>query len=483
MTESGLKTTSFSQGVIEFVRLVLPPILIILFGVIGFFVLAGLKTPPEKTALLAKAFPLVYIDAVKPENEGVNIVVDGVVVPFRGINIAAEVGGRIVQKSEKCRAGYYVAKGEELVEIEPTNYLLDLKRFEKEIGSAANSLEENDVESQNLQKLVSLAQEELELQLKDIERMRTLFATNTISSGEFEQSRKSLLGVQSALAQLENQLLLCNQRRNNLETTRERAEIQYERAKVDLARTKIVAPVEGMIAEDCVETDSYVNVGQRLLTLIDTTKVEIRCNIKIDDIYWLWMQMQQQGDGTLDPTELARSDYQIPQTAVTISYQFSDQQQFEWTGVLKRYDGAGFDVATRTVPCRIEVPNPRDVRFVAKAVSLPEELSVLGDLNISAKHVNGPPTLFPGMFVSVIIHARPDMKLLSVPEIAVQPGGTVLKLQDGNKIDIVKVIIVKRFDGRAILKSISGNLQEDDAIVVSPISYVEQGMQVRLTPD
>ena len=50
---------------------------------------------------------------------------DGVVVPFREIELAAEVAGRIVERDERCRAGNFVTQGTLLARIDPQDYQLE----------------------------------------------------------------------------------------------------------------------------------------------------------------------------------------------------------------------------------------------------------------------------------------------------------------------------------------------------------------------
>ena len=81
---------------------------------IGIWVLAlgmlGLVKPPTVTPNkeAAKTIPLVESAAVTQFTESFVIESDGVVVPFREIQLAAQVSGRIAYKSEHCRAGQEV---------------------------------------------------------------------------------------------------------------------------------------------------------------------------------------------------------------------------------------------------------------------------------------------------------------------------------------------------------------------------------------
>jgi multidrug efflux pump subunit AcrA (membrane-fusion protein) len=450
----------------ETAKIVLP-LVILAAGVAAFFILIKLKEAPAKQER-KREIPIVETTAVESSETGLNIEVDGEVVPYREINIAAEVSGRIVMKSEKCRAGNYVTKDMELIEIDPTIYRLEVERLTEQLEQAESNLKQHEIEVKNTRELKELAEEELELQKNEFERLKDLRANRVVSEDEYDQIKRQLVKARTAVAQLNNQLSVLAEKKNALISARDSAKVALQRAEVDLSHTKITSPVDGVVAEHNVEEDSYVNVGTPLLTIEDTTRVEIKCHLRTDQIYWLWLQ---NSDDKKIPASASR-DYQIPNVPVTVIYEISGRK-FAWEGFLSRYEGVGLDPKTRTIPCRIEVPSPRKVRVIA-APRLEGDKTV--NLQQQTKY-GGPPALLRGMFVTIVLHAKPDANLMAVPEIAVQPGNQVYEVID-NKILIQDVQVVKVDDDQAILRSTDGKIVPGDQVVISPISGVTSGMQV-----
>ncbi len=68
-----------------------------------------------------------------PESEDLDIEIDGIVTPFREIEVAAEVGGRIAKKEDVFRAGNFVSEGVRLIEIDRKDYELELKRIHQQV--------------------------------------------------------------------------------------------------------------------------------------------------------------------------------------------------------------------------------------------------------------------------------------------------------------------------------------------------------------
>ncbi len=111
---------------VEVFRIV-APIVIVVGGIIAFVTLKNSKQQPVRAEEQILA-PIVETVVVAPHDGGLDIAVDGVVVPFREIDLSAEVSGRIAQKSAICRAGTYVTKGTPLIEIDARDYELEAER-------------------------------------------------------------------------------------------------------------------------------------------------------------------------------------------------------------------------------------------------------------------------------------------------------------------------------------------------------------------
>jgi hypothetical protein len=273
-------------------------------------------------------------------------------------------------------------------------------------------IQELDVERVNSERLIRLAQEELQLQRREVKRLRSLAGNRVVSDSQLDQAIRAELDVQNSLLKHQNQIHLLKTRRNRLEQAVELSSAKLEQAKLDETRTKVTAPIDAMVVDDTVEQDSYVQSGAPLVLLEDVSTVEVKCNLRMDQLYWIW----QQGQETPAGPQLAAS-YQIPSTPATVVYQLGPRR-YQWQGQLSRYDGIGLDEKTRTVPCRVVVADPRQVQSV--------------DQSGTPTSAAGVPALVRGMYVSVAIHARPQTALLKLPQTAVQPGNVIWLVENGH---------------------------------------------------
>jgi multidrug efflux pump subunit AcrA (membrane-fusion protein) len=438
------------------------PVVILAAGVAGFFVFSSLEKAPGKVVEEEKP-PLVETEPVAAHEGGLEFEVDGVVVPFREITLSAEVDGRIAYKNDVCRAGEYVERDTLLFRVDPRDYQLEVDRLTEELNQADNALKELQVEIENAGKLVDLSAQELELLEDYYQRQKQLRGDRVVSDSELDTAERNVLQARNAKLTVESQWQLLKTRRRGVEAAMKRGEVQLKKAVLDLERTEIRSPddTDGVFVSDLVEQGDYVRKGTALVTIEDTSKAEVKCSLRMDELCWLWSQAGESAGELAERGPLA--DYEIPQAPVTVIYELAGRE-YQWSGTLSRYDGIGLDEKTRTVPCRVVVdaPRRRQVRVHGSAAA--------GD------PLAGPPALVRGMYVTVRIHAQPQANLLRVDEAAVWPGNKVSVVRDG-RLSLIDVDVVRVTGGAAIVRA--GRLRAGDRVVVTPLAMAENGMSVR----
>jgi multidrug efflux pump subunit AcrA (membrane-fusion protein) len=408
---------SYSAPLKAFVLGGLLPLGFLLLGV-GAYLTLGKSEPKQVTgggndpwSRLAR-LPAVQVERgqVLPEGMTVDLDVTGVVVPYRQVTLATEVAGRVLYKSENCRIGRFVEEGELLFRLDTTDYQLEVDRLTALRESEYAQQKELDQEVANGQRLLELAQQDVELQEKELARLQQL-PEGFASATELDQSRRSLLNSSNQKLTIQNQLQTLETRRTRILLAEQLAATQLGLAKVNLARCQIVAPISGVIVAEMAEQSSYIQKGSTLCVIDDTRRVEVSCNLRSDQ---LMLVLDQRGSTSFQPAggqekSLAES-YELPPTPVTIDFHVGgrDESVFQWEGRLSRYEGIGLDPKSRTVPVRITVDQPRQVRV--RGDSAPDFAG------------GGPPALVQGMFIDCHIHTQPRRPLMLLPKLALRPG-------------------------------------------------------------
>ncbi len=395
------------------------PILVALAGV-AIFQKLGIQKPeqvaedPSDPRVYLSRLPIVSTESVAAFQglETLDIQLSGTVVPYRQLTIAAEVAGRVIYKSELCRIGRYVHAGDVLFRLNPRDYELEVERLTAMKESEYAQQRELDQELSNIKRSLNVAEEELLLQEKEIKRLDSL-PQGVASDTERDQARSRLLASTNQVVTLQNQLQLLETRRTRIELAEKLADTQLSQARTNLERSEVKSPISGVIVSESVQEDSYVQRGDKLFVIEDTERVEVSCNLRTDQLLLVLDQVN--SSETADPSSqvMRASSYELPPTPVEISYQVAGRSDltYQWHGHLSRYEGIGLDAQSRTVPVRITVEDPRDVKRNGQPIT--------EDGN------GGLPALVRGMFVDVKIQTKPKRSLVLLPKLAVRPGGQV----------------------------------------------------------
>jgi multidrug efflux pump subunit AcrA (membrane-fusion protein) len=434
------------------------PLLILAAGIAVFLSLGSQPPPQRKEAVAPAALPVSTVE-VEPVREGLTIGADGVVVPLREVTLAAEVAGRVRTKSAACNEGQVVEAGTVLFEIDPRDYELDVARLERELKQADLAIEELDEETVQNSESIALAQRQVELARREVARLGNLKSDRIVTESEHDRALRDELTAANSLTTLEGQKRVLVKRRHRLLEARQLASTMLEKAKLDLARTTIRAPIAGIVVEDKVEQDSFVTKGTPLVTIEDTSSAEVRTSLEMEDVARIWGRRNAgagPGAATLDaPAEVI---FRIGDAA------------YAWDGVLSRQEGRGLDEKTRTLPCRVRVADPRAVqsldRYGAKVSRLP---------------AGAPQSLLRGMFVEVHVHVDSPAELVSIPVEAQRPSGDVWVMREGRLV-VLRPKAVQAVDGRLVFEAEQSGLVAGDRVVISQISSPRQGMAVAETP-
>jgi multidrug efflux pump subunit AcrA (membrane-fusion protein) len=371
------------------------------------------KAPVEGMDTVSKLrrLPIVAVDKVMDSSslETLDIAVTGTVVSYRQINLAAEVAGRIKLKSEACQIGRFVKRGDLLFELDSTDFELEVERLDALQEAEYAQQRELDQEIANSRNLLELAEEELAIIEKDIDRLQAL-PKGFASESELDQAKRSKLASANQRLTVINQIQTLETRRSRLKMAERLAASQLQLARVNLERTKIVSPIDGVIVTESVQTDSYVQKGATLCIIEDTEKVEVSCNLRSDQLLSI---LDQPIDGRKSPKVgalLSAANYELPHTDVTVFYRIAGRERdlFEWKGKLSRYEGIGLDAQSRTIPIRIQVEKPSEVYVNGEKLEGATE--------------SGLPVLVRGMFVQCQIHTIPPKNVVLIPKLALKPG-------------------------------------------------------------
>ena len=356
----------------------------IIIGTIG---VAGLMIwlrpePPRRPA--EPDSPIVSVETVVAGSGPILVFGGGTVRPRWEIDIAPEVGGKIVAVSANLQSGGHVSAGEVLVLIDPADY-------ENRVQQA-----EADVATQRV--LLLQAEEEAQIAQTEYEQFRAR-----------ESRRGNGAAPPSPLVLREPQLQAAR-------AALARAEAQLRDAELVLSRTEVTSPFDGRVRNEVADVGRIVAPGQSLGQIYASDAVEVVVSLSDDDAFLipnLWSL--QAGD----------DDRSIPAT-VTIEY---GARRFFWEGYVDRAEAA-LDEQSRTIDVVVRVPDP-----------FGQGQAVEGDSETGAV-----PPLLVGQFAQVAIDGLELAEYFILPRRALRPGDEVWVIAADGRAQIVAVDVLQETD-------------------------------------
>ncbi|MDA1014000.1 MAG: HlyD family efflux transporter periplasmic adaptor subunit [Planctomycetota bacterium] len=470
MAESETESADHSPYVtaIRFVA----PLLIIAVGIGTLSVFGQRETPPRNTGSGDDAV-IVETARVEAFDGTFDLRLDGEAVSYALIQVGAEVAGRVSDKPDRIRGGKVIGQGELLFQLDDAEYKLVVERLTVDLRKAGEDIIAADIDLANVRALQRLSEEQWALEKTRLARAERLIGQNAANNADVDAARREELAARNSLQSLRNQDRALEQKKKTLQTQRDLVDTQLREAELNLRRTSVKAPVTGSVVGDTKQVGDYVRAGDRMLVLSDSSRMEVKCNLRIDELVWVWRQA---GQGKFPEATKSESSPQsaqerlkalaarieMPKTPVQVLADF-EGHEIRWDGVLSRYEGTGLDPETRTAPVRILVDRPTESRMTDSR-GIPPSMP--------------PPALTSGMFVRVRIPIRSPNPLLQLPAKALRPGGQVWVVDDA-KLRIVEVDVARELNDFVLLRLESTTLKAGDRVITSPLATVHDGMHVQ----
>lgn len=241
--------------------------------------------PQVETREVETLAPLVRVTEVARQDLAFDVRARGTVLPRTETTLIAQVAGTVISTSPDFEIGGFFSRGETLVQLDPRDYQVAVRRASAQVAQAK----------------LALVQQEAEAQVA-IEEWQQL--------GEGEPS--PLVMRQPQVAQARAAL--------------EAAEAELEKAELDLERTRIRAPFDGRVRTKRVDLGQFLTPGAPLATIHATDYAEVRLPVPDDQLAYL------------DLPAAYRSGEQRPGPEVTLSARFRGGRH-TWRGRIVRTEG------------------------------------------------------------------------------------------------------------------------------------------------
>lgn len=360
------------------------------YGIIssGLLMKLGIIKNPQEGAVRAvdvKAMQIV------PKDTPVSYEFVGEIEAFDSAQIRPKVTGNIVEKY--VTGGAAVKKGQPLFRLEVRQYHTTVLSSDAAVAESEASLSQ-----------IS----------RDVQRYKELAAGGAI-----------------AQQTLDNAVAQERQAKAKLDANRAKA----DQARIDLADTVVVSPIDGRIDVKDVNIGNYANAGQTTLATVSNIE-KVRVKFSMSENEYLKLFARAQGIGALEPGHM-------------ITIRLSDGQEYPMPGSIEQVD-SGMGQGTGTMTLKALVDNPQKL-------------------------------LLPGMFARVVASGEVRKGAIVVPQRAVQEllGKTfVTVIGAGEKAESRPVKMGPRVGSNWIVEE---GLKSGERVIIEGALKTQPGTPVKAT--
>lgn len=337
-----------------------------------------MEAVPVKTVAAKRDALAVYLKAI------------GTVTPLNTVTVRSRVDGQLIRVA--FTEGQKVRKGDLLAVIDPDPYKIKLAQAE---GN----------QKQNLAQLQNAE--------RDLDRLKQLFEKTLVTAQELDAAQARVAERRGALAA---------------------NEAQVEDARLQLAYTRIEAPIDGRLGLRQVDPGNLIRPGDSsgLVVITQTQPISVVFTIPEVDL-----------QKVLEPLRSGKE--------LAVEAWDRNEQQLIETGVLRTVDNQ-INIATGTVRLKAEFSNADEI-------------------------------LFPNQFVNVRLRVNTVENAIVIPADAVQFGsrGTYVYVVDAKSRSIIHDVVLGPSDGT--WQAVTQGVAVGDQVVLEGLDRLREGRPVKIVND
>ena len=207
-------------------------------------------------------------------------------------SVAARATGHI--KEIRFEANQYVHKGDTLVILDDSEYIIKVKQADADLAIAEGNLHSLTQTITTSASNQASGQEKLagdlaslEKAQKDYQRFKNMYADSAVTRNQYDQVISKLKSeeayVKASRKGLEASGSVTKQSNINLEAARAtvaRKKADLDAAKLQLSYTNIIAPSDGYVGERNLSIGELINANQTIATIVLNQKLWISANFK-----------------------------------------------------------------------------------------------------------------------------------------------------------------------------------------------------------
>jgi RND family efflux transporter MFP subunit len=384
---------------------VLLPLFILIAAVMVTAAMLRMRPEPEQSPIQEQTL-LVQTLTVTPEDSRITVASQGTVEARTRTNLVSEVSGRVIEVAPAFVAGGFFRKGDVLLKLDDQNHRAAVSRNQAAVATAYSALE--------------LERGQGDVALREWDRM-TADRQAQVRARELYLRKPQLAEAEARLAS---------------------AQADLDEAQMNLAKTTIVAPYDGLVSMKNADIGQFVNAGTALAETFAVDYAEVRLPIPENKLAFLEL-----------PAAISNSTINNPQNAPIVTLQSNlGERALTWEGHLTRTEGV-LDTRTRVLFSVVQVKDPYGLYGTERE----EPLRI-------------------GTYVNAAIEGRLLESVYVLPRHTLQANNQVWVADQENRLRARAVTVLTTNGDDAY---ISAGLQPGDRVVITRMENPLNGMAVQ----
>ncbi|MFW5440726.1 MAG: efflux RND transporter periplasmic adaptor subunit [Methylophilaceae bacterium] len=252
---------------------------LILGGAIAFVVMQVKSKPPvehEEAKFPTKAVEVITINQILFRARAMAF---GNVEPKVVLKSKSEVSGKISYIHPDLKKGASLKKGTVVLRIEPTSFEISLNQSKAGLAGSQSSLAQLQSEEKSTKRLLSISQKNLNVGLKELNRIKTLWDKRLISRSTLDKEEQKVLSLRQQVQDIQGKLSSYASRKSATRAQITQSKSQVDQSKDTLGRTEVRIPFDARVGTVSVEKGEFVPAGGLLFEALGVQAVEITAQL------------------------------------------------------------------------------------------------------------------------------------------------------------------------------------------------------------
>ncbi|MEM9166412.1 MAG: HlyD family efflux transporter periplasmic adaptor subunit [Planctomycetota bacterium] len=189
--------------------------------------------------------------------------------------ISSQVAARVMERPSVIEPGMRVDAGAVLLRLDKSDFENRVEAGRERLAAFDAQLESVDAEAARLAVQLELAEQEVAVAQRDLERIEEARSGGSGTDADVDQRLGSLRRAERTLETIRQAAELLPPRRAQIEAERRTQMATLRLDEADLTRSEISAPIAGVLQEVMAEPGEYLRVGDEIARLVSLRRVEV----------------------------------------------------------------------------------------------------------------------------------------------------------------------------------------------------------------